>query len=404
MAVNKILFFVALLLMVKVQFAQNIESNNVLLINACNEKGVPEKALNAIENAREANTVTIDYKIALAQNYYSLADYKQAANLFIEINKLNNKVVNYELAKCYAQLNKPELAVKYLKVYLESKNRLMQRTIKSNKAFFNIDASKEWVELWQTEWYSKYDLMLEDAWFEYNAGNYEEALKMLDHLNDIRKSMVDAHYLKSLTYLKVGESENALVSINRAIEKRDERPKYYIARAQAEIELGKAKKALKSIDLALKIDSNRIDYYFVRAQAFLLAGEFESAEKDLNALMNLAPDFDTYKLAGEIFFEAGEYKSSLKAYNRCIALEKYNAEIYIARGDVFSKIYAYEFADKDYSMALDFKPYDGELFYKRGLARKNQRKADQACQDFKKAFKYKYMKADDEVRSYCQGR
>ena len=340
----------------------------------------------------------------LGTTYYLLEDYKLAANIFIEINKSDNRKANYELAQCYSQLGKPELAVRFLRSHLQSKNKLMQRTIKSDEAFASIEGSEEWVELWREEWYSKYDLLLEDAWYEYESKNYEEALNTLNHLNSIRKSMVEAYYLKALVYVNIGESENALVSINTAIEKRKKVPKYYATKASIEIEVNKPKKAIKSIATAIQMDSAQMDYYFIRATAYLKSGKLELAVNNLEAMVSLIPDFDVYKLAGEIYCQGGEYKSALKAYNKCIALQKYNADIYIARGDVYKTIYAYEFAEKDYSMALDFHPFNGELYYKRGVVRKLQRKTGLACNDFHKAFKFKYMKADDEIRGYCQNR
>lgn len=404
---KKLLHIVAVAFLLLVNsgiFAQEIANNPALLINAFNMNKAPEKAKLIIEKLSQDDKSKVNIQFAIASNYYCLANYKEACNLFLQINSKNSKLANYELAQCYSQLNNPSIAVSYLKAHLESRNRKMQNEIKSDKAFYNIDASDEWIELWEADWYSKYDLMLEDAWFNFELGNYELVLTQTNQLNAARKSMVDAYYLKSLAYLKVGEPGNALVAINTAIEKRGNKSEYYAVKSDAEIALGKAKKALKSINKALLIDSTNIDLYFIRAKVYLNNGSVDNAVSDLNALMDLVSDFDTYKLAGEILSTAGAYQEALKAYNQCVKLQEYNSDIYVVRGDLYTKIYGYEFAEKDYTFALDFKPFDGELYYKRGIARKQQRKYDLACDDFKRAYKYKYMKADDEIRSTCQGR
>lgn len=385
-------------------FAQDIVNNPALVINALNKNQTPDKAKPIINKLTPDQRNDTRIQMALASNYFGLENYKEATNLFLKINKENNKLANYELAQCYSKLNNPALAVQYLKVHLESRNRKMQNEIKSDKAFYNIDASDEWIALWETDWYSKYDLMLEDAWADYDAGNYESVLSQMDHLNSVRKSMVDAYYLKSKAYLKVHEPNNALIAINTAIDKRSNRAEFYAQKAKAEIALNKGKKALKSVAQALLLDSTNIDFYFVRAEAYLSAENIEKAVTELNALMSLVSDFDTYKLAGEILIKAGEYQDAIKAYNHCVKLQEYNPDIYIERGDLYVKMYGYEFAEKDYTFALDFKPFDGELYYKRGVARKEQKKYDLACQDFNRAFKYKYMEADDMIRRYCQGK
>jgi len=384
-----------------VGFSQISSSNYLLIMKAYNGSNQSKKALDYYNN--NLSTVkNTDLQMVLGQTYYMLGDYKQAATIFYEINKTNEKQANYELACCYARMGKATQATKHLQAYLQQRNKKMQRTIKSDEAFENIENTKEWRDLWQTDYYSKYDLMFEDAQYEYDHKNYEEALEIVDKLNSIRKSMVKAYELKAKIYLQIGEYENALTAINAAIKKRDKVPYYYAVRAEAEIDIEKAKKALKSIQTAISLDSTEIDYYFIRAKAYLKTGQTANAKADLESLMNIVKDFKIYNLAGEIYFESGDYQNSLKVYNKCIETEKYNPDVYIARGDVFVKIYAYEFAEKDYTMALDFYPFNGELYYKRGMARRQQNKYDAACNDFHKAFKYKYMKADDAIRRYCR--
>lgn len=404
----KTIQFVILFLLISINaIAQNLKSNHLLIINTYNQKGSPEKALNYYKkNITDVNK-NIDLQLGIGTTYYQLKDYKEATNIFINVNKKNIKKANYQLAQCYGRLHKSELAVAYLRIHLTStsKGRRMQRTIKSDKAFATITLSTEWNELWrEKEWYSKYDLMFEDAQYEYDLNNYEKALSILNQINNIRKSMINAYYLKSLTYLKLNEPENALVSINTAIKRRNKIADYYATKAIIENEINKPKKALKSIATAIQIDSTQISYYFTRANSYLMDGKLDDAENDLEAMVSLVPDFEVYKLAGEIYYIGGEYQNALKAYNKCIALQKHNTDIYISRGDIYQKIYAYEFAEKDYSMALDFQPFNGELYYKRGLTRKQQHKTASACSDFHKAFKYKYMKADEEIRGYCQKR
>lgn len=384
--------------------AQTNNSNYPLVIHTYNQKGNPEKAGECIQQLTFEQQKNDDIQFMIAENAYLLKDYNKAAGIFYEINKLDSRKANYELARCYARLGKADLAVKHLQIHLESTNKLMQRDITSDEAFFSIYNSKEWNTLWQQEWYSKYDVMFEEAWIEYENENYEDALRILNQLNAIRKSLVEAYFLKTLVYLKLNEPENALVSIDMAIDKRNKIAKYYALKADVEVQLNKSKKALQTISTAIQMDSTQINFYFVRAKAYLKGEKLESAVNDLDAIMAMVPDFDVYKLAGEIYSEGGEYQSALKAYNKCITLQKYNAELYIERGEIYAKLGAFEFAENDLTFALDFKPYDGELFYKRGIARKMQRKTDLACQDFHKAFNYKYMKADDELRGYCQGR
>lgn len=392
-----------LLLISMMANSQNITSNYLLVINTHNYRGEPQKALNYYNNSITNIDVNIELQLSIGTTYYLLGNYTKAAIIFIKANTLNPKKANLELAQCYAQLHRTKLAIDYLRNYLEGKNKKMQRTIKSDEAFKLISNTPEWENLWrENDWYSKYDLMLEDAQYEFDLKNYEETLNILDRLNSSRKSMIIAYHLKSLTYLKVNEPKNALIAINTAISKRNKVAKYYATKAAIEIELNKPKKAIKSITTAIQIDSTKANYYFTRANAYFKSGKVDRVINDLEVLVYLIPNFEVYNLAGKIYSENSQYKDALIAYNKCIALDKYSVNTYIYRGDIYQKIYAYEFAEKDYTRALDFQPLNGELYYKRGLTRKLQHKISSACSDFNKSYKYRYMKADDELRGYCQ--
>jgi tetratricopeptide (TPR) repeat protein len=400
---NKIIILILTTLLNISANAQDIKTNSLLVINAYNHYNTPQKALDYYNNNNINYENNYKLKIAIATTHYLLGDYKTATNIYLDIDKKYIKHIYYQLAQCYALLNKPTISTNYLREYLQLKNKKMLREIKSDKAFVNIEQTQDWKELWrEKEWYSKYDLLLEDAWYEYEQENYEETIKILDKLNSIRKSMIKAYYLKSLTYIKTNELKNALTSINTAINNRDNIAKYYELKASIENMLQKPGKALKTINYAIILDSTDIDYYFTRADIYLSNNKIDEAERDINILVTIVPNFKTYILAGDIYYAEKQYQDALKYYNKCIVLQKYNPNIYIKRGDTYQKIFAYEFAEKDYSMALDFTPYNGELYYKRGLSRKLQHKTNEACRDFNKAFKYKYMKADEEIRKICR--
>jgi len=360
-----------LLLFAISSIAQDITNNYLLVINAYNRYNTPQKALKYYNKNKLNTNNNIELQLSIGTTYYLIGDYKTATNIFIKANKLAPKKTYYKLAQCYAQLNKPEFSVKYLRRYLQLKIKKMQRTIKSDVAFNKIKHTQEWKNLWQEkEWYSKYDLMLEDAWYEYDLKHYNESLNILDKLNSFRKSMVEAYYLKALNYINIYEFKNALTSINTAINKRNKVAKYYNTKANIENKLKKYGKALKTINIAISLDSINIDYYFTQADIYLNNNNVTIAESIINSLVSIVPNFNTYLLAGNIFYTEKKYQDALKYYNKCILLNDSTPNIYMVRGDTFFNMFAYEFAEKDYTMALDFTPYNGELYYKRGLARK----------------------------------
>ncbi|GEM_PF-2495591 len=376
------------------------EVNHLLITRTLNSKGLATETLNYFVKNIEHPTLELLFEKGNA--YFLIADYKNAANCYYQVNQSNNQLAAYELARCYAQMNKPELACSYLTVHLKMKKRNMQSFIKSDDAFTGISKSQEWINLWNTDWYSKYDLMYEDAWYEYKLGNNQEALTILNKLTDIRKSMVQANKLKALVYEKLDEPQNALISINLALARDPEIAEYHYIKSRLELTLEKPKKALNSIDDALHLDSTQIDYYLLKAKANLSAGKQQQAIADVGLLISIMPDAPTLFLSGEIYAEAGEWQLAIKAFNKCIAMEPYNPVYFIARGDAYLKTEVFNFAEKDFSFVLDFEPNSGELYFKRAIARLGMKNREDACSDFNKAYNLNYVAADEYIKNYCR--
>jgi len=374
--------------------------NHLLVIRTLNTKGLAAETLTYFDKNIDHTTNELLFEKGNA--YFLVADYKSAANCYYQVNQSNNQLATYELARCYAQLDKPELACSYLTNHLKMKNRNMQSYIKSDVAFSTISKSKEWINLWNTDWYSKYDLMYEDAWYEFKLGNNQEALAILNKLTDIRKSMVQANYLKALVYEKLNEPENALISINLALAKDPEVADYHYIKSRLELTLDKPKKALKSIDDALHLDSTQIVYYYLQAKANLNAGKQQQAIANVELLLSNIPDAPTWFLSGTIYAESGEWQSAIKAFNKCIAMEPYNPKYFVARGDAYLKTQLFNFAEKDFSFVLDFEPNNGELYFKRAKARLEMKKMDESCSDFTKAYNLNYTAADEYIKNYCR--
>ena len=380
-------------------YAQNKYTNNLLIIKALNANNQGDKA---IEHYTKLNNNEFNLKKEIGNTYILLKDYKTAANLFLQVNKENKKVGNYELAQCYGQLNKPVFAIKYLKIYLKQNDKETISQIKLNENFAKISNSTEWIECWKQEWYSAIELLYNDADYEYRNGNYNESIEILDNILKKRPSFHQAYYLISQNYYKLQEKSHALYAINEALKIAPTKAEYSYIKSLLLKELGKAKKALKEINYTLKNDSSTIDYYILRAEIYLALKESELAEQEIDLILNYNQSANTNTIAANIYTLNGNYLKALKYYNLSLKNEPNNAKVFVLRGDVYALTKTYEFAEKDYSMALDFFPNRGEIYHKRGVVRVKQKKYKEACSDFSKARDYGYLKSEESLKSYCQ--
>lgn len=380
--------------------SQQTINQQLLIIKSLNGTGKNTEARQFVED--NVQLWNPELYIEFGNTLYELKAYKEALNNYLLAYPVQKEQSTLQIAKCYAWINKPELACEYLKQHLQQKERQMQFEIKSDGAFRAIETSDEWKLLWKTDWYSKYDLMLEDAWYEFLNQRYQQSMDILEKLTEIRKSMIEAYYLKALVYESLAEYENALICIDKVIAKKPEVAQNYWVKSRIERKNLHAKKAIRSISTALKYDSTRVDYFLERAKINLLLANTDAAVGDIEWLMKWIPNEETYFCASDVYTQAKAYHLAIKALNNCIKSNKFKPDYYIRRGDLYQLTQMFEFAEKDYTMALDFVPTNGLLFFKRGQARLGLKKRVEACSDFHKAYELKYTGADASIRQYCQ--
>lgn len=381
-------------------YSQDLSSNHLLILKTYNINSEAEKSIDYSSNMMNSDK-DIEIRMEVANAYYKLNDIKNATNVYIEINKQNNKKANLELAKCYASLKKATFAVSYLNNYLKGSNRINISELKSINEFKNIDTSQEWIELWNTNWYNSNDLLFNDALYEYRIGNVEQSSKICTKLLQKRPSYHQVYDLLCRMAIDDNDMDLALIEIEQAISIKPENANYLFIKSNCLLSLGKGKKALGAINQAIEIDSSQVDYYINRVKAFLLIEKYDLAQEQMESILKINSSMSMCKVAADTYFKNEDYLSALKYYNKCIGQSKLSPDLYIERANVYATIGTYEFAEKDYSMALDFYPMNGELYFKRALVRIEQKNYLGACSDIKKARGFNYMAAEEYLKKYC---
>ena len=108
-------------------------------------------AENLLNNLISENNRDKTAYILLGELNFKQEKYSDAANYYKEALKQKSKIASYRIAECYALLNDEISAVEYLKIYLNTNDKLLQSEIKLNPAFKNIKNSKVWVNLRKEE-------------------------------------------------------------------------------------------------------------------------------------------------------------------------------------------------------------------------------------------------------------
>jgi tetratricopeptide (TPR) repeat protein len=108
---------------------------------------------------------------------------------------------------------------------------------------------------------------------------------------------------------------------------------------------------------------------------------------------------------GYAFYESGNYKEALNAYNKAIQLNPQYAGAYNNRGVVYSKSGNHQQALNDFNKAIQLNPQDAMAYYNRGLAYDGLGNHQQAINDFNKAIQLnpQYAEAYNN-RGFAYGR
>jgi len=376
--------------------------NDLLIIKSLNKSQRYTEALNFINDSINLNNVNTDIAVESGRTFINLSNYEKAINLFLIANRKKSNIALLELAECYSYQNKSDSATEYLAKYLSKSDKYEISLIKSNPAFNKIANTKEWINLWNNDWYSPIELNINDASYEYRIGNYDESIKLLENIITKRPNNHLAYHLLALNYEKLNDNKYALKLLLQAIKLSANDATYLFDCSRITFKLEKFNQAKSYINEALAVDSSEIDYYIYRSKINLKLNNKTEAENDIQLILRFVKNVETLQIAGNIYYESQDYLTALKYYNQAIQIESYNPDIYLDRAKTYYASGMSEYAEKDFTMTLDFYPTNGEIYYLRALSRINQKKYDSACSDLKKAKLYGYVNAEEALKRYCQ--
>lgn len=196
--------------------------------------------------------------------------------------------------------------------------------------------------------------------------NDNKALEYLNKAVAVAPRNYKGFYNRGLLYLKNNKPEEAIKSFNRVLELYYY-SKAYVGRASAYYMLQDFPKAINDANYVLKTEQNNTRAHFVLGNCY----------NDLNRLQD-----------------------AMSEYNKCIELDKDEADFYFKRGIVNGKNQDFNACIKDIDICLKLKPDYYEAYYWRGVAKVNLKQ--NACDDFKLAAQKNYEPAIAAFNKFCR--
>lgn len=230
---------------------------------------------------------------------------------------------------------------------------------------------------------------LEQATAYFNQGAYDISLEYTEKL---LRTYPNNHVLLSLkgrTLFNLGQEQEGISTISRAITIVPKNDAYYGYRGIMYKLTGDCTKAIRDMNMALISDPDNIIYLTARADCYQQTGDTDKALLEYKEVLNRNPEEYTLLVAnGAINRKAGNYTIALDYLNHAIKLKPGNAIAYEERAQLYITQQQYEQAIKDFDKTLELTPDTEEdkqlkafAYNNRGFARFRAGQTEEAIED-----------------------
>lgn len=197
----------------------------------------------------------------------------------------------------------------------------------------------------------------------------------------------------------MNEDSKALEYLNRAVLAAPKNYKGYYNRGLLFLKNGKIQEAIASLNQSLAIYPYS-KAYAARAAAYYAAGDLPKAMNDANYVLQTEPDnIKAHFVLGNCYNDLNKLEEALKEYNKCIALNREEADFYFKRAIVSGKKQDFKSCLDDLDLCIYFRGDFYEAYYWRGVAKLNLKQ--NPCEDLVVAARHNFEPAVKAYHKYC---
>lgn len=242
-----------------------------------------------------------------------------------------------------------------------------------------------------------------------NQRIYDNAVQSLNRAIEIDPQLANAYRWRSFALLSIQRYVQGFEDIIYALQLEPENPEFYNARAGYFYGMRDYGEVVADTTHAIDLDPTYPDAYLGRGMVYFSAGNYERALPDLLKYKELAGDkaqstADTlisqieiqyggkdhitapgfFRKVGRAFYGRGNYQRAIEELSRGIQYRR-TSENYLDRAAAYLLLDQYDNALEDLNIALELKPNSVEVLSNRGLAYFKLNRLDSALVDFSNA-------------------
>ena len=359
-------------------------------------------AVSALENQQASGQDPMRSALTMGKALSAMGRIEESNRWLLQVTGEGAAEAFYCVAKNYIALNDFPDAILYLRKHLADKNHYTEKRIRLDQAFIKLENSRDWVHLWQAEWFSEPEKQADECEYLISQGQLDEARLLVNQaFTNYPKEPHFWFLLAKINYLQ-NDNRQFRQSLEKAWQLASGNLTLKDHLLQFTLETKYYEKANEMASELIREDPTNPEYLITRALVRILDGKESLALKEIEAIRaaGIAP--------AELYYQAGR-KISLslpqeaEAYlTRAIDTGIMDARFYYARGVVRNALEKIDLALGDMAMSLDINPNQPDLYVERAQLRLNTGNTDGACHDWQKALEMGNAKAADLLYKYCK--
>jgi tetratricopeptide (TPR) repeat protein len=397
---KKIIILVWLFLSAGIVFGQQTVVN-ILKARALTEAGKPDQAISLLNGAINESKESSLY-ISRAEANILKGDYSGAIADYNEADKITPLSGEYGLSRIYALKGDAATSLYHLEQSMKSNYKKSEKEILLDPAFGTIDNRQEWRQFWKKEWYSVSEKSISEIEYYISAGKVDQSKEILTEFKNNYTSNADLLYAESLINLASGNYTQVMKDISGLLASDKGNEKYL--RLQAKAQTGLSDPAGASSTYSQLIASGVLDaeLLLLRAECYQKTGETDKAINDIGKYLEIYPENPiALRLAGKVEVKSGDNLKALQYFSENLKLHPNDPECYMDRANSYFISKTWDMAINDYGMSLDLKPENSDAWLNKGIALLNTGKTDDACHDFRIAFRMGNKRVTDYISRNC---
>jgi len=187
------------------------------------------------------------------------------------------------------------------------------------------------------------------------------------------KKNIELLKLLSFTELQIGNINDSIKIISKAIDLKDDVAEFYLIRGYSYMNNRDNKLALIDFKKAINIDSNLKDAYLNIGVIYSNLKDYDNSLKYFSKLIDIDPnDKRVYTNLAFVRSEMNDYEGALKEIDKSIEIDQNNLNAYLLRGNIYKQLKKFKLSLADFDKVVSqSKETANQKFYYEGLYNKS---------------------------------